>query len=660
MVESLRPPTKAADYYVRNLPLNYTPHVFKNTTQLENFLDMGVIANKSNRSLTSEEIELLSLGLDFVPEGNIEEDWTEFQTATSNFKHSINSHIYFAQNKNDIQRKCDRIVPSKPKLPMLNNWQPPSQTWEMSPEIRREISGLRSELSNLKHGHLPVPLRNALTTLANDPKIYVMPADKGGCLVIWDKAEYLTESRRQLENSNTYRELTEQELTKTIHILKTEIGNLTKELFDNNYITDKELSNMRESSSTGSAIYFLPKIHKPINSQTETFSGRPIVATHSSPTKSIDVFITELTKPLLRRIPGSLLDTLDLLNSIPQNTGGKQISLITADVNSLYPSIPWKEGEDATVEHYSQNLEFLNQISLEKGYLKPPTPELFRTLLKLVLQNSLIHHQGKRFFHQVKGTAMGCNISVYFANCYMYSITRQIIENPPPHVRFFARFIDDILLFTTGSAQEITDLFLSISNEHISYTIEEAKQTADFLDVTIYFENNTIHTKTYKKPTSIPFYLHAKSAHPNHLINSIPYAQILRLKRCCSKNIAFLARKNTLFNHLSLRGYPDHILKQAFAKSKLKTRENLLKREIKPVWTRKLQFKTKYTRHFNWTNLKSKLESIKSKIINHYNDSFLVNSLKRIEIDIVHTVGRSLGSYFSKSYKNPNTSSLDI
>lgn len=55
----------------------------------------------------------------------------------------------------------------------------------------------------------------------------------------------------------------------------------------------------------------------------------------------------------------------------------------------------------------------------------------FRRILTLILTNYIIHLKDKRFFHQIKGTAMGCCISVYFSNCYMFVVTRPLVLTPP-------------------------------------------------------------------------------------------------------------------------------------------------------------------------------------------------------------------------------------
>ena len=39
-------------------------------------------------------------------------------------------------------------------------------------------------------------------------------------------------------------------------------------------------------------------------------------------------------------------------------------------------------------------------------------------------------------FRQLTGTAMGICISVFFANTYMYELTRHLVHSPPPQILF--------------------------------------------------------------------------------------------------------------------------------------------------------------------------------------------------------------------------------
>ena len=41
--------------------------------------------------------------------------------------------------------------------------------------------------------------------MADDKQIVIKKADKGSCVVIWDRDDYLAEAERQLKDENVYR-----------------------------------------------------------------------------------------------------------------------------------------------------------------------------------------------------------------------------------------------------------------------------------------------------------------------------------------------------------------------------------------------------------------------------------------------------------------------
>ena len=52
---------------------------------------------------------------------------------------------------------------------------------------------------------------------------------------------------------------------------------------------------------------------------------------------------------------------------------------------------------------------------------------------------------------------MGCSISVYFANTFMFYRTENLVRNPPEDLLYFGRYIDDLigcLLYTSDAADE--------------------------------------------------------------------------------------------------------------------------------------------------------------------------------------------------------------
>ena len=70
----------------------------------------------------------------------------------------------------------------------------------------------------------------------------------------------------------------------------------------------------------------------------------------------MDLYLAHLTSPILHEIPGSVKDTghllrqLESLGTVPEDT-----MLFSADVSSLYPSIPWVEGIYQAVDFYHQH-----------------------------------------------------------------------------------------------------------------------------------------------------------------------------------------------------------------------------------------------------------------------------------------------------------------
>ena len=81
-----------------------------------------------------------------------------------------------------------------------------------------------------------------------------------------------------------------------------------------------------------------------------------------------------------------------------------------------------------------------------------------------------------------------------------------------------------------------------------------------------------ISTNFYVKPTDGHQYLHYKLSHPEHIKNSIPYSQALKLRRICSSEKVFKGHVDQLKEWFLARNYPKnvvnkHINKIIFGKS---------------------------------------------------------------------------------------------
>lgn len=684
--------------YVLKAPKGYSPEIFPSTKAMELTLASKILVNQTNRVLTGSEIEILCLGLDYIPTLDAPTTHMVGVKELRAFGDQINRvliqrHVQSEHDRTHTIRLQARPAPNfsnararsafnkarailirkghyqriralgvrevkrrgimsrlpKPKEPRTN-----PQTWETIPEVRHLLAGLSKSLyGRMTASSMGADLKAAIVSLYKDDSVYITSADKGGGTIIWGVEDYRREAARQLEDRSTYREIDKADLDSQLTQLNLDIGKIIAKLLRRKHITTWEGRGMATPGAGPSAFYLLPKIHKPINIVSKTFSGRPIVATHSAPTHFIDKFLTELTKPLLRRIPGSLLDTLDLLNQLPPGKVPAGTRVVTADVNSLYPSIPWAEGIEAAVDFYRENLLWLSGLHQERGLLGPPTAGTFGELLRLVLENSLIHFQGSRWFHQVKGTAMGCCISVYFANTYMLAVTRQVIESPPPHVLLFSRFIDDILLLTTGTDEQIQTLFDTITNKHIAYDVSRAQTSGSFLDLLILVVEHRVETRPYSKPTSVPFFLHASSNHPYHLVHSIPYAQLVRLKRNASRETDYRKHAKALIKSFRLRGYPEYVLQSAKKKCNRLKRSELLKRGKTRSTPSTFTCLHPYSRGLAWGEIQKTISRISTLIQQHYAGTDLGQAICEYRSTLVATTGRTIGSFFSGKLKNP-------
>ena len=592
--------------YVTQISHRYQPYIFKTAGQINEVLGGKTLVNLSNIRLYPSEIEALSAGLGFiptVPPKQLEE--VEAHTeAVDRLVRNINTSIHFDASTG---RTSAPTLRGHLKKWIQSRWKPNCQQWQRDPIAIEALFRLRNPVPTpllrgdrgrnaqvkrdrrTKHknrrgrsGNTPEythpAILRALRTLKKDDTIHVMKADKGGAIVIQNVADYDREAMRQLSDIETYQSLTYEEYKTQLKEAHTAVLDAAIVLERYGHISKTELEAIRDTPLKGSAAYFLPKIHKPLNAISGACAGRPIIATHSCVVRLADKLLTEWTGPLLKLIDGSLTDTADLINRLPKESMPATATVTTADVDSLYPSIPHERGIRASIQFYREHLEELREHCRRKKLLPPPSPALFGRLLEVVMSNSLIHFKNRFFVRQLKGTAMGMCISVYFANCYMWDVTRQIRENPPPGTVTFLRYIDDILVIQAdGNRATVEQIFESISDEHTKYTIDPPSREANFLDTTIYFGPECIlETKPYSKPTSTMTFLHYSSNHVRSTVESIPYSQLIRLRRISTRLEHFKVAAEKLLEAFKHRGYPKYLLRKYYKEVAEMTQAELL------------------------------------------------------------------------------------
>lgn len=578
--------------YVRQIYHRYQPKVFSSLHDIRSLLTDGLLINQSSHRLRDAEIEALLAGLGFVPTEPLKPDVERetYSKARDRLTRSIDIRLAINTGRKDgswtedgrrLRSHIYRTVPSKWQPP-AHDWREPATHWlrwlEEPTQVTTEDgqrggdrNGNRGDSHHNGRGHHGKTTHReilvAIETLRRDKEIHILSADKGGATVIMNRVDYDREAMRQLSDRETYEPLSREQYEAALLRARNQLAREAENLLRNGHITKNEKIAIANAELKGSNIYFLPKVHKEMNAESRTFAGRPIAATHSAVVHVTDKYITEVTKHLLPLIPGSLQDTTDLLIKLPRGRLPPNATIVTADVVSLYPTIPWETGFLAATNFYTEHFERLSNICHEQGLMPPPDPATFGRLLRLVLSNSLITFKGETFYHQKRGTAMGMCISVFFANAYMYHVTRHHVHNPPPGVVTFLRYIDDlIVVFDHDDRDRCEDFFRSITTDDTKYTVDPQSRSVSFLDVRVTINELTqaIETEPYYKPTSTFSYLHACSNHPWHCIKSIPLSQYIRLRRICSCTETFIENAKLITSAFSRRGYPYSTLKKHF------------------------------------------------------------------------------------------------
>jgi len=244
--------------------------------RLKGYFCSDVVFNLSNKVLTDTEISVLNKGLGFSP--------TPF---------SINEH----KLRNDFNEFCRRIrckwyfrgaevtenFSEIPSFRTKSTWNPPKGSASLEVFLGR----VEDELFSIQ----PRQSRNlnltkeewlAVKSLKEDRSIIIKPADKGSCVVVWDKQDYIREVEKQLADEKVYEET--QINNKDLSGLMNASNNLFKKLRNKNVISEKELKyflyDYKNAANLGK-LYLLPKIHKRL----EDVPGRPVISNCGAPTE---------------------------------------------------------------------------------------------------------------------------------------------------------------------------------------------------------------------------------------------------------------------------------------------------------------------------------------------------------------------------------------
>lgn len=526
--------------------------------QLKNKFNKKLINNISGHPLTAEQIDTLSLGLNFVPSPPHQKN--AIQTSLHKFSRAMKTQYHF-RNSAPLSRSYP--------FQSSTNWTPPEPNQN---NLNLFFSQIQENTTRTQHtskrDNLNPYQKIALKELQSNNSIIIKPFDKGGGICVMDTEQYINKIFLHLNDSSTYKKL-KYDPTQAI---RNDVMSTLEYLHHTHKIDEKTFEFLTPPNPARTPLFYgLPKVHKP------GIPLRPIVSACDSPTDNISKYVTYFIQPLAEQLPSYIKDTkhfLEHLNSLPPLP--PNAILVTADVTSLYTNIPHEEGIEAVLHYMRIHKNIIPSPS--------PSPHTIAVLIDTILKNNNLSFLDLHFL-QVVGTAMGTKMAPPYSNCFMGRQEEKIRENFISLLLFWKRFIDDIFFIFLGTFEELNTLKDFMNNLHptIKFTFTQSLEKISFLDLMIYkTPDHHLATTIFRKPTDCAPLLHFQSNHSLKCKESIIFSQALRYNLIISDDKNLEKELDHLTLSLITRNYPLEIIIKNIQKALEQTRNCLLQKVRSP------------------------------------------------------------------------------
>ena len=317
-----------------------------------------------------------------------------------------------------------------------SSWKPPKG----NPSLKLFLSQIKKELfevckSNLGYSNFSKEEWHCMSLLANDRSIVIKKADKGSCVVVWDREDYIAEASKQLNDESVYKSM---KFDDKIPQDPAEKGNgIFKGLKQKGKITEKQLKYFtiehKKANNLGK-MYLLPKIHKRLYD----VPGRPVISNCGTPTENISEFLDNQLKEVMQsgwsyiKVSNNFIKKIKHLKIIIPDNG----ILLTADVVRLYPSIPHEMG-----------LTALKEVLDKREEKKISTEDLVK-MADFVIKNNYFEYNSQ-VKHQILGTSIGTKFAPTYTCIFMDEIETKFLQTQEFQALVWFTYIEDVFFIWT-------------------------------------------------------------------------------------------------------------------------------------------------------------------------------------------------------------------
>lgn len=547
------------------------------------------IVNLSSRTLSDTEISLLSKGLAFIPTPN--KKTADYTDPVNQLARTLRLRYFFRNNNNTTRIN----TPFRKK----STWMPPAADKEIEEYIKNIPTKLAKVKSNNIRPNTTKQEWTALKALAVDDTIIIRTADKGSCVVVENRAEYIENGEQHLANRDIYCPI---DNDPTLELCKS-TNNYITGIYNKGYLSEhmkNYLSHPEPSKVRTQQLYFMKKLHK------TPHDIRPIVSGSSGPTENLSSFMDFYLCPLVKNTASYIRDSKSIIALMETLTFPDNCILCTIDVKSLYLNIPQEEGIQAALDHlYIRNPE---------ADLLPFPRSVAKEILQIVLQHNYFEFNSC-MHKQVRGTAMGTKMAPAFANLFMDTLETDFLSKEIIKPLLWQRYIDDIICIWPGEREELTRMLdrLNLHHNTIKFTFDISDSTAVFLDLELYkgprFNSSSkFDIRPHFKNTNSFQYLQYTSSHPKSTYKGIIKGELIRILRASTDEQTFVSTSNKLMIHFRDRGYPTHIIRDIKNQVKFEDRPNHLKDKSTDNTDNLVNFCIQYDQHTDQRELRNCLK----------------------------------------------------
>ena len=199
-----------------------------------------------------------------------------------------------------------------------SSWKPPSGR----PGLELFLSQSEKDIfKNLVKDSTPISPnmtkaeKDALKGQADDRSIVIKKEDKGSCVVVWCRDDYIKEAESQLKDNTVYKDMSFKE--RMLPDLVDKSNEFFESLHSRKCITEKR--QFKKKTNLGK-LYLLPKIHKRLSN----VPGRPVISNCGTPTEKASEFLDFYLKPLMQNgwsyigDSGDFIDKMKRIGKIPE------------------------------------------------------------------------------------------------------------------------------------------------------------------------------------------------------------------------------------------------------------------------------------------------------------------------------------------------------